>query len=55
MEVSTSPASERIQALDIVRGVAVAGILFANVLVFFGLFVLPPDRAAAMASAGRSA
>jgi uncharacterized protein len=39
---------ERIQALDVLRGVAVAGILFANVLVFFGLFVMPPDRAAAL-------
>jgi uncharacterized protein len=47
-DVSTSPVRERIQALDVLRGVAVAGILFANVLVFFGLFVLPPDRAAAL-------
>lgn len=39
---------ERIQALDVLRGVAVAGILFANVLVFFGVFLLPPDRAAAL-------
>ncbi len=44
---STAPTSERIQALDVLRGVAVAGILFANVLVFFGLFALPPDRGAA--------
>jgi uncharacterized protein len=41
------PLQERIQALDILRGVAVAGILFANVLVFFGLFAIPPERAAA--------
>ena len=33
----TTPARERIPALDVLRGVAVAGILFANVLVFFGL------------------
>ena len=39
---------ERIQTLDVLRGVAVAGILFANVLVFFGLFVMPPDRPAAL-------
>jgi uncharacterized protein len=41
----------RIQALDVLRGVGVAGILFANVLVFFGLFVMPPDRAAALPTA----
>jgi uncharacterized protein len=52
---STSPTRERIQALDVLRGVAVAGILFANVLVFFGLFVMPPDRAAALPTAGRDA
>jgi uncharacterized protein len=46
-EVAALPVRERIQALDIVRGVAVAGILLANVLVFFGLTFLPPDRAAA--------
>ena len=45
---SPLPAHERIQALDTLRGVAVAGILLANVLVFFGLFVIPPDRAAAL-------
>lgn len=52
---STSPTRERIQALDVLRGVAVAGILFANVLVFFGMFVMPPDRAAALPTAGRDA
>jgi uncharacterized protein len=45
-----SPVRERIQALDVLRGLAVAGILFANVLVFFGLFVMPPARAAALPS-----
>ncbi len=49
----TSPTTERIPALDVLRGVAVAGILCANVLVFFGLFVLPPDRAAALLSVAR--
>ncbi len=44
-------ARERIHALDVLRGVAVAGILFANVLVFFGVFVLPEDRAAALSTA----
>src|SRR6266545_1871232 len=52
---ATSPTRERILALDVLRGVAVAGILFANVLVFFGLFVMPPDRAAALPTAGRDA
>lgn len=47
----TSPTTERIQALDVLRGVAVGGILVANVLVFFGLFIIPPDRAAALATA----
>jgi uncharacterized protein len=42
------PTRERIQALDVLRGVAVAGILLANVLVFFGLFAMPPDRIAAL-------
>jgi len=47
-DASRLPAHERIQALDVLRGVAVGGILFANVLVFFGMFILPPDRAAAL-------
>jgi len=42
------PTRDRIQALDVLRGVAVAGILLANVLVFFGIFALPPDRSAAL-------
>jgi uncharacterized protein len=45
---TTLPVRERILALDVVRGVAVGGILLANVLVFFGLIFLPPDRAAAL-------
>jgi uncharacterized protein len=49
-EVAASPVRERIQALDVVRGVAVAGILLANVLVFFGLTFLPPERAAAFST-----
>jgi uncharacterized protein len=42
------PVRERIQALDVLRGVAVAGILLANVLVFFGLTFMPADRVAAL-------
>jgi len=45
------PVRERIQALDVLRGVAVAGILFANVLAFFGLSFMPPERAAALPTA----
>jgi uncharacterized protein len=45
------PGRERIAALDVLRGVAVAGILFANVLVFFGIMFMPPDRAAALPTA----
>ncbi len=50
-----APTSERIQALDVLRGVAVAGILLANVLVFFGMFAMPPERAAALPTASRDA
>jgi len=46
-----APVIERIHALDVLRGVAVAGILFANVLAFFGIFILPADRAAALSTA----
>ena len=48
---SSAPALERIAALDVVRGVAVAGILVANVLTFFGLFAIPDERAAALPTA----
>jgi uncharacterized protein len=48
----STPSTERIGALDVVRGVSVAGILFANVLVFFGLFVIPEAREAALPTAG---
>ncbi|HEX6323689.1 MAG TPA: DUF418 domain-containing protein [Vicinamibacterales bacterium] len=51
-EAAPAPVAERITALDVLRGVAVGGILFANVLVFFGLIFLPPDRAAALPTAG---
>lgn len=53
--MTSAPTSERIQTLDVLRGVAVAGILLANVLVFFGLFVMPADRAAALPTAARDA
>jgi uncharacterized protein len=50
--MTSAPVRERVHALDVVRGVAVAGILFANVLVFFGLTFLSPERAAAFPTAG---
>ena len=50
-DASALPVRERIQALDVLRGVAVAGILFANVLTFFGLTFMPPDRVAALPTA----
>jgi uncharacterized protein len=50
-ELAALPVRERIQALDVIRGVAVGGILLANVMVFFGLFAIPADRAAAMPTA----
>jgi uncharacterized protein len=46
-----APSRTRIEALDTLRGVAVGGILLANVLVFFGLFLLPPEQAAALPGA----
>ena len=49
--VTPLPARERIVALDVARGVAVGGILLANVMVFFGLFVIAPERAAAFPTA----
>ncbi|HEX6628818.1 MAG TPA: DUF418 domain-containing protein [Gemmatimonadaceae bacterium] len=42
----TLPVRERIVALDVVRGVAVGGILLANVFAFFGLAFLSKERAA---------
>jgi uncharacterized protein len=54
-DAPASPVRERIPALDVLRGVAVAGILLANVLVFFGLVFLPPERAAALPTAGADA
>ena len=49
------PTTERIHALDALRGVAVTGILLANVLVFFGWFIIPAGRAAALPSVARDA
>lgn len=49
--MTEGPARERIPVLDVLRGVAVAGILFANVLVFFGLVFLSPERTAALPTA----
>lgn len=46
-----APAASRIPALDVLRGVAVGGILFANIFVFFGLMVMPADRMAALPTA----
>jgi uncharacterized protein len=41
------PVHDRVLALDVLRGVAVGGILLANVFVFFGLvFLSRPDAAA---------
>jgi uncharacterized protein len=42
------PVRDRVPALDVLRGIAVGGILFANVIVFFGLTFLSPERAAAL-------
>jgi uncharacterized protein len=50
-DAAVLPVRERIQALDVLRGVAVCGILIANVMVFFGLFAMPSDRMAALPTA----
>jgi uncharacterized protein len=50
-DIAPLPAHERIRALDVLRGIAVGGILMANVFVFFGLFVMSPERAAALPTA----
>jgi len=42
------PVRERIAALDVVRGIAVGGILLANSLVFFGVMLMTAERAAAL-------
>lgn len=50
-DASTLPVRERILALDTLRGVAVGGILLANIFVFVGLNFMPPDRVAALPTA----
>jgi uncharacterized protein len=50
-EAAALPVRDRIHALDVLRGVAVGGILFANVIVFFGLIFIRPADAAAFPSA----
>ena len=47
---SPAPPIDRLAAVDTLRGVAVCGILLANVFVFFGLFVAPPDVLARVAT-----
>ena len=46
-----TPQINRIAALDVLRGIAVGGILFANVLVFFGIIFMPQELAAALPTA----
>ena len=45
------PVRARIHALDVLRGVAVGGILLANVTVFFGIVFLAADRQASLPTA----
>ena len=51
IDTPVAPVRERIAALDVLRGVAVAGILLANVFVFFGHFAIPEARLAALPTA----
>jgi uncharacterized protein len=44
------PVRERVLALDVLRGIAVGGILLANIIVFFGLTFLSRDQVAALAT-----
>jgi uncharacterized protein len=50
-EPESGPVRDRIVTLDVLRGVAVGGILVANVLGFFGIFFLAPERLAALPTA----
>jgi uncharacterized protein len=43
-------SADRLPSLDTLRGVAVCGILLANVFVFFGLFIAPPELLARVSS-----
>jgi len=45
---AAAPVRDRVLALDVLRGIAVGGILLANVIVFFGLTFLSRERAAAL-------
>ena len=45
---TATPVRDRVLALDVLRGIAVGGILLANVIVFFGLTFLSRERAAAL-------
>ena len=47
-EQAATPVRDRVLALDVLRGIAVGGILLANVIVFFGLTFLSRERAAAL-------
>jgi uncharacterized protein len=49
-ERSALPVSERVLALDVLRGIAVGGILLANVIVFFGMTFLSHEQLAALAT-----
>jgi uncharacterized protein len=44
------PVRDRVLTLDVLRGIAVGGILLANVIVFFGLTFLSRDQVAALAT-----
>ncbi|HKR07576.1 MAG TPA: hypothetical protein VJS39_00180, partial [Gemmatimonadaceae bacterium] len=45
---TAAPVRDRVLALDVLRGIAVGGILLANVIVFFGITFLSRERAAAL-------
>ena len=49
--MTAAPNADRVHALDVLRGIAVGGILFANVLVFFGIIFMPQELAAALPTA----
>ncbi|HET9637266.1 MAG TPA: DUF418 domain-containing protein [Gemmatimonadaceae bacterium] len=44
------PVRERVTALDVLRGIAVGGILLANVIVFFGMTFLSREQLTALAT-----
>ena len=48
-----APARDRIDAIDALRGLALGGILLANILYWSGWLFLKPEQKVALAGAGQ--